>query len=91
MAPLLIIRLLFWLITLAVITFAVLIGISNRAPVELSLAPVPFSVNLPLYVIVFASLFIGLILGWFVAHASAFMKRRRAAEAERDFDAATLR
>ncbi|MDA5194584.1 LapA family protein [Govanella unica] len=80
----------FWLIALAVIALAVLVGVANRLPVELSLAPVPFSLTVPLYLVIFASVFFGLILGWSVTHASAFLKRRRAAEADRNFDA-TLR
>lgn len=87
----LIIRLIFWLIALAVIALGVLIGIANRAPVEFSLAPVPFNLTVPLYLVVFTSVFLGLLLGWAVTHASSFLKRRRAAEAERNFDAALKR
>ena len=86
----LIIRLIFWLIVLVTIAVAVLIGVANRMPVELSLAPVPFSLTLPLYLVIFTSVFFGLILGWSVTHTSAYLKRRRAAEADRNFDA-TLR
>lgn len=91
MTPLLIIRLFFWLLALAVIAVAILIGVANRAPVEFSMAPVPFSLTVPLYLVVFTSVFLGLLLGWVVAHASAFLKRRRAAEAARTADATLKR
>lgn len=88
---LLIIRLFFWLLALAVIAVAILIGVANRAPVEFSLLPVPFSLTVPLCLVVFTSVFLGLLLGWAVAQASAFLKRRRAADAARAVDVALKR
>ncbi len=76
----LIFRLLFWLMAIIVIAFTVVVAVANRGVVEFSLAPLPVVVSMPLYAVIFLSLLLGVLLGWLVALASGFRRRRRAAE-----------
>lgn len=86
-------RLLSWLIGLPVAVVAVLFAISNRHAVELDLWPLPFSVDLPVYLAVLGPLALGLVAGgliaWFAAGGSrraARRERRRAQELERQVE-----
>lgn len=58
-------------------------AVSNKDAVTVSIEPLPYIVELPLYLLVFAALLLGLVIGamfgWLVAWSSA----RRKAEAER--------
>lgn len=58
-------------------------AVANKDAVTVSIEPLPFVIELPLYLLVFAVLLVGLlvgaIFGWLVAWSSA----RRKAEAER--------
>ena len=65
--------------TLVVIAFAV----ANRHDVRLSLDPLPFDFEVPLYGLALAFVFLGLLIGGFTAWAKALRWRRRAAEARR--------
>lgn len=72
-----VLRLLFWLIALAATGLAVLVALANRQAVVFSLTPLPIEAPpLPLYAIIFASLFLGLVLGWATAKISALGRRR---------------
>lgn len=72
------IRRLFWIITgVALVIFAV----NNRQITEISLAPMPFSISMPVWGLVFIGIFIGLIVsatvtGWI--RLKGFTKRRKA-------------
>lgn len=58
-------------------------AVSNKDSVTVSIEPLPYLIELPLYLLVFAALLVGLLIGatcgWWVAWSSA----RRRAEAER--------
>lgn len=68
---------------LAALIVGVSIGLSNRQAVELRLEPIPYAVDLPLFVIIFASIFVGLLIGAAAMWLRDGQVRRRAREAER--------
>ncbi len=72
------IRRLLWLIVgIALIVFAV----SNRQITEISFAPLPYSILIPIWAVLFAGIFIGLIISAFVTgwlRLEGFTKRRKA-------------
>ncbi|MCG8690010.1 MAG: lipopolysaccharide assembly protein LapA domain-containing protein [Minwuiales bacterium] len=52
-----------WLIFVAVGLLTVLLAVANRGPVTFSLDPLPLALELPLYAVILASVFIGLLIG----------------------------
>jgi len=70
-------RVLFLLFILA----GVLVAVSNRQPVELSLWPLPHLVVLPLYLLVIGLLLLGVLAGLGLGWVSGRHHRRRAREA----------
>ncbi|MGC5781368.1 LapA family protein [Methylobacterium sp. NFXW15] len=90
------IRFLKSLLLLPVAALVVLLAVANRAPVQLSFDPVNidapvFSVNLPLYAILFGAVALGIVVGgvftWLGqgrARASARYHRREARSYERE-------
>lgn len=77
-----ILRIFFWLLATIVVVVTVLIAIANRQPVIFSLQPFPFEMSVPLYVVVFVSVFVGLLLGGLAVKLSALGRRRRSAPAD---------
>lgn len=73
------IRLIIFLIAIVV---GISIGISNYQPVRLALEPVPFSIELPLYIIIFACFLAGMIFGGLVVWWRDGQVRKRARRAE---------
>ena len=76
-----------WLITFPILLIAGFLLVANRHIVDISLDPFnaqdpAFSVELPLYIVIFIAIFIGLLLGgtltWFGQH-----KYRKASRVER--------
>ena len=56
-------KLLFWLLVAPVAVIAGFLAVANRAVVTFSFDPLPFAVDLPLYVLVLVSAFLGLVAG----------------------------
>lgn len=88
-------RLLGWLLALPVSLLAVVFAVANRNGVRLELWPLPWSLELPVYLAVLGPLVLGLVLGgaiaWIAGHgarASARLHRRRAESLERQLAAA---
>lgn len=77
-----ILRILFWLLATIVVVVTVLIAIANRQPVIFSLQPFPFEMSVPLYAVVFVSVFLGLLLGGLAVKLSALGRRRQPAAAD---------
>ena len=71
-------KILFWFFVLIVAFVLALFAVSNRATVALGLWPVPFLVELPLYVAVLAALAIGFLIGEFAAWIAGHRWRREA-------------
>ncbi|AWK86290.1 lipopolysaccharide assembly protein LapA domain-containing protein [Azospirillum thermophilum] len=71
-------RYLTWIITVPVALVAVLFAISNRDMVTLSLWPLPFTLDAPLYLAALLALAVGFLAGGFVTWNSQRRHRRRA-------------
>lgn len=76
-------RLIYWLIAGPLMVVAALFAISNLAVVEIGLWPLPFTVDVPIYLVALAGLAIGFLAGGFVAWFGAGRARARARAAER--------
>lgn len=77
-------RVLSWLIGLPVAAVAVVFAVVNRRPVDVELWPLPWTVALPLFVLVLGALAVGLVTGGVIVWISGARARRRArAEARR--------
>ncbi|WP_164516650.1 lipopolysaccharide assembly protein LapA domain-containing protein [Minwuia thermotolerans] len=70
------------LLFLAILVIGVSIGLSNRQAVELRLEPVPYAIDLPLFVVIFAAMFAGLLIGALAMWLRDGRVRRRARQAE---------
>jgi len=71
-------KILFWLCVLIVAAALALFAISNQENVALGLWPVPYLIEVPLYVAVLVALLIGFLLGDFAAWLAARRWRREA-------------
>jgi putative membrane protein len=66
----------FWLFVLVVAAALALFAASNRESVTLGLWPLPFLIELPLYLLVLTALVLGFIFGQFTAWVAAGRWRR---------------
>ena len=71
-------RLIFWALVLLLAVILALFAASNREVVSLALWPLPFAVELPLYLAVLAALAIGLIAGAILTWLGGRHRRRKA-------------
>jgi uncharacterized integral membrane protein len=74
-------KILFRALFLLFILVGVLIAVSNRQPVQLSLWPLPHLVVMPLYLVVIGVLFLGVLAGLGLGWWAGRHHRRRAREA----------
>lgn len=74
-----IIRLILFLIAVVI---GISIGISNKQPVPLKLEPIPFSIELPLFLVIFICFLAGLVFGGMVVWWRDGQVRKRARAAE---------
>ena len=77
-------KLLLWLLLLSLILIFVAFAVANRQGVTISLDPMPVSIDAPLYGLVFAGIFLGLIAGGLIAWIRAGRVRGRLLEAQRN-------
>ena len=70
-----------------VAALAVVFAVVNRAPVTLSLWPAPFEIDLPLYLLLIATLALGVAIGGAAAWLGGASRRGAAREAERRAEA----
>jgi uncharacterized integral membrane protein len=74
-------KLVFWIVVALVAAVLALFAMSNREAVALGLWPLPFEVDLPLYLAILAALLIGFIAGvlaaWFAGRRWRRENRRR--------------
>ena len=75
-------KLLSWIAGAVTALVLVLFAVSNRALVSIGIEPFPFTLELPLYGGIFASLVLGFILGGIGAWIGGRRTRRRARHAE---------
>ncbi len=83
-----------WLIFVAVGLLTVVLAVANRGPVTFSLDPLPLAFDLPLYAVILASVFVGLLIGagamWLrdgKVRRLARQRRREAAKLEKELRA----
>ena len=76
-------KILFWIFVLLVALVLALFAVSNRESVALGLWPVPFLVEIPLYVAMLAALAVGFVLGELAAWISGRRRRREARQRRR--------
>jgi lipopolysaccharide assembly protein A len=69
-------RLVYWVLIAAAAAICAAFAISNRPVVSLALWPLPFAIALPLYLLVFAALLIGFVLGAITAWLGGRHRRR---------------
>lgn len=75
---------LFWLVIAALVTAVVAcFAVANRAPVEVSLWPLPIVHALPFYLVVLGTLVAGVLLGGIATWLAGFRARARAARDRR--------
>jgi putative membrane protein len=75
-------RLLGGLAAALVALLLILFAVSNRAPAELKLEPLPFVLALPLYAMLLGTLVVGFLAGGIIAFFAGAKTRRRARRAE---------
>lgn len=71
-------RYLTWIITLPIALAAVLFAVSNREAVTLSLWPLPFTVEAPVYLATLIALLVGFVAGGVITWIGQSRHRRRA-------------
>jgi uncharacterized integral membrane protein len=71
-------RRLSWIITIPFTLIVVVFAINNRDPVMVSLWPLPWIAELPLYLVVLGSLLVGFLVGAAIAWLSAGRRRHEA-------------
>lgn len=74
-----IVRLFLFLIAVVV---GVSIGISNRQPVTLGMEPIPYAIEVPLFLVIFGCLIVGIIFGGIFVWWRDGQVRKRARQAE---------
>ena len=80
------VRLVGWLAAIPVALLVVAFAVANRQPVGLELWPLPWSLDIPLYLAVLAALGIGVVVGAAAAGLSILRTRRRAGTHRRRAD-----
>ena len=53
-----------WALLLVILAVCVMIAVANHQAVQFSLDPLPFDIKAPLFLIIFASFLMGLLVGW---------------------------
>ena len=81
-------RLLFWIVALAVAAAATAFALSNAASVRLDFWPLGASIEWPAYAVVFASAFVGFALGVIAASVSGLKARWAARRSGRALETA---
>ena len=89
-------RVVYWLVVAVAASVCAAFAISNRLSVSLALWPLPFAINLPLYLLVFAALAAGFAIGalavWIAGrHRRREFRRRRRRIAALEAELATMR
>lgn len=64
-----------WLLLVVVTVAIVMIAIANRQIVSLSIDPFPYNVDMPLFLVIAFSLFVGVLLGGFSMIYSVYRSR----------------
>jgi len=65
------------------IVLGVIFAVSNRSRVSLTFFPLPFNVEMPLFLFAIVVLTLGIWLGWMIAHWGGFRYRRARKNADK--------
>lgn len=76
-------RFFYWLVAIPLTLIAVSFAVSNREAVTLEIWPVPYVLDMPLYLVGLGGLLLGFLSGGFISWISAGRARSRARQAER--------
>ncbi len=79
-------RILGWLLTLPIALLIVVFAVANRHELRLELWPLPWVLDLPVYLAVLGALLKGIVIGMVVAWFAGSGARRRAREHKRRAD-----
>ena len=71
-------RIVFWIVALPVVAVAMAFAVSNHESVAISLWPLVYRLEAPLYVVVTGALFLGFIIGLLYGGIGTLRARRRA-------------
>ncbi len=77
----------YWAATLVAVGLLIPFAVSNRAPVSLGFWPLPFLVDLPLYLLVLLLLLVGFVIGAAVAWVAGRRTRRESRRRRRRVEA----
>jgi uncharacterized integral membrane protein len=77
-------KLIAWIVLLPATVVVIAFAVANRQQVAVSLDPLPFGFEAPLYVLALAFVFLGMLVGGASAWVKALRWRRRVAEARRE-------
>lgn len=74
-------------VSLVVIAAGLLFALANREPALLYFTPLPYTMEIPLFLSLFASFIIGLLLGYAFCKSSSFGKQRAIRQKDKVIDA----
>ena len=80
-------RIVYWVLIAVVAIFCAAFAISNRFVISLALWPLPFAIDLPLYLLVFAALLMGFVMGVIAAWLGGRHRRRELRRSRRQIGA----
>jgi uncharacterized integral membrane protein len=78
------VKLLWWIILLPLLALAAAFAVANRTGITVSLDPLPFVFDTPIYVALMAAIFVGLIVGGISTWMAARPWRREARRSRRN-------
>jgi uncharacterized integral membrane protein len=71
-------KIVFWIVALPVVAIAMAFAVSNHEPAAISLWPLVYRLEAPLYIVVTGALFLGFIIGLLYGWIGSLRARRRA-------------
>ena len=77
-----------WIISIPIIAIIVIFAVMNRQDAALNLWPLPWAVQVPLFLLTLGAVLFGFLFGVLVMWISAARQRRRLRETKRHLDAA---
>lgn len=83
-------RVLSWIVGIPLAAVIVMFAVANRGSVRVSASPLPFEIDLPLYLVVLGALGLGLLAGALIVWIASLRHRHRARVAERRAEAAQM-
>lgn len=70
-------KILRWIVGILVILCGVVFAIGNREPVILYTSPLPYTLETPLFLLLFAGFILGLLLGYLLCKARDYLLKRQ--------------